>query len=314
MQVFHLSPADLSARLRGQGFFLRTGPFVVQVRTDVGRVVQGVRTLYADFPLAESADFADFHMSFVAPRSLRCWFYPQVCFLFDGESPFKPLPSDQAMAMFEWCFNWCISSCGNQYLIFHAAAVERGGCAVILPGPPGSGKSTLCAALVNRGWRLLTDELTLVSLETNCIIALARPIGLKNDSIEVIRKLVPDAVFGPECRDTLKGRVAHLRPPTESVLRVDQPAKPAWVVFPKYSADQATVARPVSKAQALLRCAASAFNYTTLGAKGFEVLSPMIDDADCYDFEYGALEEAIDWFNSLKGSAFATAGNVTDVS
>jgi predicted ATPase len=31
---------------------------------------------------------------------------------------------------------------------------------VILPAPPGSGKSTLCAALVTRGWRLLSDELT----------------------------------------------------------------------------------------------------------------------------------------------------------
>ena len=37
--------------------------------------------------------------------------------------------------------------------------------AVILPAPPGSGKSTLCAALVNRGWRLLSDELTLVDFD-----------------------------------------------------------------------------------------------------------------------------------------------------
>jgi HprK-related kinase A len=311
VQVFHLSPPDLTARFRGPGVFLRTGPFVVQVCTDIDRVVRGIRTLYAEFPLAESTDFADFHISFVAPHSVRRWVYPQICFRFDGESPFKPLPLEQACAMFEWCLNWCISSCVNQYLIIHAAAVERDGCAAILPGPPGSGKSTLCAALVNRGWRLLTDELTLISLETNCIIALARPIGLKNNSIEVIRKLVRDAVFGPECQDTLKGTVAHLRPPTQSVLRVNEPATPAWVVFPKYSAGQAALARPVSKAQALMRCAGSAFNYTTLGAKGFEVLSTMINDADCYDFEYGVLSEAIDWFDNLKRSVGLTNGTLT---
>jgi hypothetical protein len=222
-----------------------------------------------------------------------------VHFVFDGESPFKPLPLEQALAMFEWCFNWCISSCVNQYLVIHAAAVERGGCTAMLPGPPGSGKSTLCAALVNRGWRLLTDELVLVSLETSRIIALARPIGLKNDSIEVIKEFVPGAVFGPECKDTLKGRVAHLRPPIDSVLRIDESATPAWLIFPKYFGNQLAVARRVNKAQALMRCAASAFNYTVLGAKGFEVLSAIIDRVDPYDIEYTCLDAAIDWFNNL---------------
>jgi HprK-related kinase A len=300
VQVSQLSPSDLFDRLRGPGFYLGTGPLIAHLRTDVDYVADGIRTLYGDFPLIENAEFADFHMNFVGSRTLRGWFYPQVRFLFDGESPFKPLPVKQAIAMFEWCFNWCISSCVNQYLIIHAAAVEHNGYAAILPGPPGSGKSTLCAALVNRGWRLLTDELVLVSLEANWIIPLARPIGLKNESIEVIQKFVPGAVLGPQCEDTLKGRVAHLRPPSESVLRMREPASPAWIIFPKYSSQQPVAGSVPAKAQALMRCAASAFNYTTLGAKGFEVLSSMMDQVDCYDFAYSSLEEAIEWFDNLK--------------
>src|SRR5262245_45511271 len=236
------------------------------------------------------------------PRGLRDWLRPQVRFWFDGQSPFQPLPLGQAFAMFEWCFNWCISSCANQFLIIHAAAVERNGCAVILPGPPGSGKSTLCAALAHRGWRLLTDELVLISLETKRVIALARPIALKNESIEVIGKFVSGATFGPESRDTLKGRVIHLRPPAESVLRMNETATPAWLVFPKYSGDQAAAARAIPKGQAFMRFAASAFNYTLLGISGFEALSSIMDQLDCFDFEYSVLDAAIDWFDNLKRS------------
>jgi HprK-related kinase A len=304
-----LSLSDLTGRLKGQRLFLRTGPFVLQVGTDVDTVLQGIRKLYADFPLAESNCFTDFHVNLLSsPRWLR-WIRPQVSFYFDGGRPFNPLPLDQGFAMFEWCFNWCITTCMNQYLIIHGAAVERGSYAAILPGPPGSGKSTLCAALVNRGWRLLTDELVLVSLQTNRIVPLARPIALKNASIELIQRWVPTAVFGQQCQATLKGRVAHLRPPRQSVLRMDEPAIPAWVIFPKYSEEETAVARPVTKAKALMRCAASAFNYTILGSKGFEILSTIMEDTDSYDFAYADLEHALDWFNNLKPSVNLNTGS-----
>src|SRR3546814_3330456 len=87
--------------------------------------------------------------------------------------------------MLEWGLNWCIGLHGHRYLIIHAAAIERNGLAVILPGAPGSGKSTLTAFLVHHGWRLLSDELALVSLHDGRLTALARPIGLKNRSIDL---------------------------------------------------------------------------------------------------------------------------------
>ena len=43
---------------------------------------------------------------------------------------------------------------------FHAAAVETGAGAVLLAGPAGSGKSSLLAALVERGYAMLADDVT----------------------------------------------------------------------------------------------------------------------------------------------------------
>lgn len=58
----------------------------------------------------------------------------------------------------------------------------------IVPAPLDSAKRTLCAALVGKGWRLLSDELALVRLDTGELVPLPRPISLKNASINIIRR------------------------------------------------------------------------------------------------------------------------------
>jgi hypothetical protein len=49
-------------------------------------------------------------------------------------------------------------------LAFHAAAVSNGEGVVLLSGNSGCGKSTLLAALLQRGWRMLADDLAMVGL------------------------------------------------------------------------------------------------------------------------------------------------------
>ncbi len=183
--------------------------------------------------------------------------------------------------------------------MIHAAAVERGGCAAILPAPPGSGKSTLCAALVHRGWRLLTDELTLLHCQTKKIVPLARPVSLKNNSIQLMRNFAPQAVFGPAIHNTIKGTIAYMRPPAESVGQVDKPAMPKWVIFPKYNAGAPTTIQSLLRSQTFTRIADSLVNYTVLGESGFETLSSFIEGTDSYEFKYSNLDEAVAWFDGL---------------
>ena len=290
--------------MEGPGIYLRTGAFVTHVRSAIPTVAHGIGLLYADYPLAED-DFADFHVSLDRPASLRRWYRPQVVFKFDGKSPFKPLPLEQAFPMFEWGLNWCVSSHVYRYLIIHAAVIERGGLAAILPAPPGSGKSTLCAALVNRGWRLLSDELTLVGIDDGKILPLPRPVSLKNASVDIIKSYVPGAVFSPIVMDTTKGSVAHMKPTPDSVRRINEKARPAWVIFPRYQpeANAAMVALP--RARALMRVAENAFNFHALGARGFETLAGMIDASLCFEFTYSRLDDAVATFASLESEARA---------
>lgn len=304
MKLLQLPSTELHARLSDSGIWLRTGPFSLRIRSRIPSVAEGLTELYGQFEVRHPREaFADFHVDVNAPGPVRRWLRPQVDFSFDGQLPFKPLPYDQAYPMLEWGLNWCVSMHAHQYLIIHAAVVEKNGGAAILPAPPGSGKSTLTAGLVLSGWRLLSDELALVDRKSGLIHPLPRPVSLKNQSIPLVQAFSPEAFINRPSHDTAKGTVAHMRPPTESVRRQHEPARPAWVIFPQWSAGSPTALTPRSAAQTFMFLAQNAFNYSHLGADGFRTGTRLIDQVACYDFAYSRLEEAVETFDRLAAAA-----------
>ena len=299
MILASLSKKTVIRSFKTGGLRLKIGAFNVNLSSSIPEVAEHLLCLYDAFEVINDEVFIDFYTSLAPPSEVRRYFRPQVNFSFDGYVPFKPLPYNQASAMFEWGLNWCIANHSHQYLVIHAAVVERNGQAFIFPGTPGSGKSTLCAALVCSGWRLLSDEMTLVSVADGLVYPVPRPISLKNRSLDVIRNFSPDVVMGPVVNNTAKGAIGHVRPPDESVELGEIPAKPAKLIFPKYLEGSKTDLAPLSKSHALLKLAENCFNYNILGVQGFNSAGDLIDTSDCYEFKYSCLEEAVALFTEL---------------
>lgn len=293
MKVSDLSTAELNGLLRRHGLAFNIGPFSVRVKSPFTRIASGIALLYSDYSVVPDAPIVDFNIEIRPPNRLRRHFRPQTSFYFDGQNPFKPLPQDQCFAMFEWGLNWCVANTAHHYLNIHAAVVEKNGLAVIMPGSPGSGKSTLCAALVHHGWRLLSDEMALLCTRTGRLTPIPRPVGLKNRSIDIVKKLYEDTTISDPVRDTAKGTVAHMRPPAASVMAASEQAVPKVVVFPTYKDNAETVLKPLSKGQALLKIADNSFNYNILGVRGFDSLTGMLDQTDGYQLTYHKLDDAI---------------------
>ena len=294
-----LGREEIGRRLRAGDLLFRTGPFRIRIQSPLDDIGDGLALLYGDYTIVEPPAVADFHVAVRPVRGPRRWFRPQVEFLFDDLQPFMPLPRAQALPLLEWGLNWSVSSHIHTLLIIHAAAIERHGRAMVLPAPPGSGKSTLCGALVHAGWRLLSDELTMIDLATGRIVPLARPVNLKNQSIDVLRRRLPETVFSQPVRDTVKGTVALMRAPADSVARAGESAPPSWFVFPQYQAGSEMHLAARAKSDTLLRVGQNSFNYSVHGAAGFELLAALVDASDCYDFTYSDLDAAVALFADL---------------
>ena len=282
-----------------EGIVVNIGSFIYKISIDNQQAALDFINNYADFEWLSDNQFIDFNIVIKSPNVIRRFFKPQINFYCNGKAPFIPLPINQGYAMLEWGMNWCVVSQAHHFFILHAAVVERNGKAIILPGIPGAGKSTLSASLVNNGWRLLSDEMTLISLKTGLIQPVARPINLKNDSIDILKKRHPDSVFSQKAHDTHKGTVSLMKPPKESVFATQQTAKAHFIIFPEYRNNSGLKVESIEKSTALMSLIDNSFNYNVLGKVGFEAATLLLKATDCKQFSYSNIDDAVSYFNDL---------------
>jgi HprK-related kinase A len=299
VKIGDLTPDQLHQRFGGAGLRARIGPFVFRLYSNIESFVEDFSFAYTDFPVCGESEISDFRIRLVPAPRWRPWREAMARFCAEEVSPFETFPRRIALPWAEWGFNWCIYTYAHQFLIFHSAVLERGRRAVILAGPSGSGKSTLCAALLGRGWRLLSDEFALLDPERGCLLPIPRPVALKDASIKLIATLLPDARLGRVFAATRKGRIAHLRPPADAVERQAEPARPAWVVFPTHADNADTELVPLSKAAGFIRLETNCFNYRVLGRNAFEALGKVIETASCFALPFADVEAAAELVDGL---------------
>lgn len=282
---------------------IRAAPFVFRVRSENAALAKAISIAYGGYPSQPDDGFIDFDLSVIPVRGLRRWLRPLVELVFDGTRPFAPLPANQSFPLLEWAMNWCVTTSAHHYLMCHSAVLARLGRAVVLPAPPGSGKSTLCAALMLSGWRLLSDELALIDPDSAALTPFVRPVSLKNASIEVIARRFSDAKLTDPVADTVKGTVAHLVADEPSLRQATHTAQPRWLVFPQYVAGSVLEIRALGKAEAVVELAKNAFNLPVLGEKGLGALVSVVESSRCLHLRYGDLDAVIAWFDRLAEGA-----------
>lgn len=291
--------------LRGQGLHLDTGAVVSHLRIADRGLAEVFLEAYADFPLEATPQIDDFRVAVTrAPR----WFGTTLGSRnlqteIDGEVPFPPFPSRYAFPVLESALNWCLAERIRRCLVFHAAAVERDGLAVLIAGDSGAGKSTLCAALSQSGWRLLSDELVLLRLGSAEVVANPRPISLKNAAIDVIERRAPQARFSPRYEETLRGTIAFLYPTGAAVAARATGARPMLAIAPTYRAGARPSERKMRRAEGFTWLVQNAVNYFASLRAGFETLADLVEHMPCYEVTYDDLDAMLDRIGALHEAA-----------
>lgn len=280
-------------------FSLHSPPFSVRIVTDSPTLLSDLSLLYPDNvlrPQLRSEHIYDFHIDYRRRFSGKSRPYH----FRTGSEHFRMADANQLIPTFEWGLNWCVSAYQQQYLAIHAAVLEKDGKALIMPAPPGSGKSTLCALLMLRGWRLLSDEMCLIDPGSGQLQPYVRPVSLKNASIDVIRQFQPGISVFHRTPDTEKGTVAYLRPTDLSWQHLNTLAEPAWILFPAYQAEAEPVAIfTMPKADTLLYLAQNSFNYAVYATEGFRLLSQLVENTASYRLEYSDTSQMLEFLEQL---------------
>lgn len=284
--------AVLDAMAHG-GLALSLGAVLLRVVSPSASLARQIATVYPHFPLERRPEFADVHVHVEPPSTLRRWLRPQLVLRSDGQQHFHPFDADSGLPLMEWGTNWLIGERLHHLLLFHSACLERDGRALLMPAVPGSGKSTLCAALAHRGWRLLSDEFGVCLPESRRMIAMLKPIALKNRSIDVIRGYAPEAELGPSFPKTRKGTVAHMAAPPQAVQRRHETAAPGLVVLPRWRESGGTTLEPLTPEDMFRALAFNSFNYAVLGEAGYAAVVDLVRSSRGYRLEYTELDDAV---------------------
>lgn len=299
MTVWQKEKETLAQRLVGHGASIGIGALSIDVRFETPHGAWEFADLYEHYPLKSELEPADSHVVLRPQRGFSDWLRPRIRVYLDGGTPSEPFPRHHAVPLLESAFNWVVFTQKLQDLVIHAGALELGGMGLILPGPPGSGKSTLCADLVARGWRLLSDEFAIIRPLDAQMQAHPRPICLKNNAIDLIARRNRTASFSRRYEGTAKGTVAYMRAPDEAVSRAHQSAMPGLVVFPRYREGSPPTLERIEKARAFMDLIGQSPNYFTLMATGFETMARVVESCDHYVLTYGSLDDATDLVTRL---------------
>jgi HprK-related kinase A len=182
-------------------------------------------------------------------------------------------------------------------LLLHSGAVARGNAGVLLPGPSGSGKSSLSLALTQKGYSYFSDEIGVVEPDTGALLPFPKPVSIKNISIFPDLAQCPHLWLGPD--DPEASGVSYLHPEDLVDSSMGRQAAIKHIIFPTYHAGQSSRLVPLDSGAALKELITNSINLPALGNRGFHRLASLARQARCFALESGDLAESVELINQL---------------
>ena len=270
---------------------IQIGPVGFRIGSAWKAPLHALARLYAAYPQPEDG-LTDFTVRLEPETPWRRYVRPAVAIRGDYILPdAAPLPLAHGLLAAEMGMNLQMALGQKNYLLLHAATVEKDGRALVMTGESGAGKSTLAALLGERGWRLMGDEFALLDMASGLLIPFPRAVSLKNGAIRVMEAEVDAARFGPRLEGTPKGTIRHLTPNATALSRMGEGAAPALILFPRFG--QAQDIRAVGKSEVFMRLTQASTNYVALGRQGFDALSKLVETSPALAIDYPDTDTAI---------------------
>jgi hypothetical protein len=187
-----------------------------------------------------------------------------------------------------WDINNFLPKRTRDFLLLHAGAVSSREGALLLPGAPDTGKSSLVAALLQAGFAYLSDELGAIDPVTSRTYPFERHITLDQASLA----LFPGLEDRLEDRRWVSGRLTdrYVRP-GDLGAHVGNPTNVRWLVFLSDDREGPVRLSPVPRAAAIELMAAQSLNLFRYQERGVILLSRLAQEAQAFRLSGGTVLE-----------------------
>jgi hypothetical protein len=272
-----------------EGLCVRIGVIDVILRSECPETLQDFRELYRSEVIDEAEVRNPIRMIVRRRRSLWSG-RTRLKIEADGRELGRSHLQTETLPYLEWGINWRVIAERGDFLQLHAATLVRHGRAVVFAGTSGVGKSTLAAALLARGWRYATDELTLIDPASGRVMPFPKAVCIKSGSFGIVRGLNLPLFRRRSYVKALKGEVGYVRPSDAGGNVLAEPAQVAAVVFPRYSATPTPRLKHLPRARSAFGLLGCALNRNQFGSDLPKIMRRAVGAAKCYALDSGDLE------------------------
>jgi GTPase SAR1 family protein len=179
----------------------------------------------------------------------------------------------------------------------HAGVVALNGKGLILPGKPGSGKSTLTYALIKRGFRFLSDDFAFVDPKTRGVLPFPKSFTFRPEAsslFEEVKKAFErgDIIWVTETKCYLNLRKM-------GITELGSPINVDYIVFPTYDPESPKKLKKISKKKAAQKLVDGGSLFSQANPKRIkfslqDLASQLTESAECYELVTSELEDTID--------------------
>lgn len=195
------------------------------------------------------------------------------------------------------------------YLIaVHGAVVTDGVQTMVLAGLSGSGKSTLAAALLSRGYKLVSDEPAVIDPMSGGAWPIPLGLGLKAGSWSAVLRDYP-ALNELPVHIRWDGQPIRFLGSDEIDFYMAIAACPVThLIFPRYNADSAGTIEPLTPVQGLRAITEAGYQVPGLDEKRVAQILDWINGLSCYTLFYSSTDEALGLLKEvLQGTCIHTS-------
>ncbi len=189
------------------------------------------------------------------------------------------------------------------FLDIHAGVVSDGKRCFLFPAAPGSGKSTLIAALIQNGFQFYSDEVALLHEDSLQVEPVPLAICVKDTGVEVLSAFYPELLSLPLHHRGDGKLVRYMPPPVSSVPAAGRLRSVGAVIFPSYTPNAVTRLQKLEKMTALESMMRECLIVDArLDLERVTALVDWVDKTPCYTLHVSDLDAAVALVSELSDS------------